>query len=66
MKPLKATLMSLTWTTTGSSTSPVTTPDHVRASRLREADQHDEIEYLSTLITVIDYHRDPTFDTDLF
>ncbi|WP_129112930.1 hypothetical protein [Halegenticoccus tardaugens] len=33
---------------------------------LKEADQHDEIEYLSALITVIDYHRDPTFDTDLF
>ena len=33
---------------------------------LRESDRHDEIEYLSALITVIDYHRDPTFDTDLF
>ena len=33
---------------------------------LRESDRHDEIEYLSALIAVIDYHRDPTFDTDLF
>ena len=33
---------------------------------LRATDQHDEQEYLDALITVIDYHRDETFDTDLY
>jgi hypothetical protein len=41
------------------------TRDRAREA-LRETDQHGDIQYLDALITVIDYHRDNTFDTDRF
>ncbi|WP_408957567.1 hypothetical protein [Natrinema sp. 74] len=41
------------------------TRERVREA-LEEADQHDEIEYLDSLLTVIEYERDDTFDTDLY